>query len=226
MTLQATVRPEPERAEAQERRGRSRVLTVAVVGPAGAGKTAVLEATARQLRGRTRVAIVAIHPAADRDADRCSRYSAHVQAVKTATPSFGAISPALAKVDWANTDILFIESVGGIAGPPDLGQDVTVTVLGVTGGHDMAAEYAALLAASPVLILAQADLQRHVVFDMGAFRADVRRINPLADLIEVSAFENAGIARWLAWLDRRRQEKDPGYHPPEPPKPPPEWFFG
>ena len=224
MTTQAMARPAENAANG--RHGRSRVLTVAVVGPPGAGKTAVLEATARQLRGRARVAIITVHPAADRDADRCSRYGAFVQAVKTATPSFRAIAPALAKIDWARTDILFIESVGGIAGPPDLGQDVTVTVLGVTGGHDMAAEYAALLAASPVLILAQADLQRHVVFDMGAFRADVRRINPLADLIEVCAFENAGMTRWLAWLDRRRQDKDPGYRPPEPTPPAPEWFFG
>lgn len=223
-TQQATI--QPEKGMMTNRHGRSRVLTVAVVGPPGAGKTAVLEATARQLRGRARVAIITIHPAADRDADRCSRYCAKVEAVKTAKPSFREIGPALAKIDWANTDILFIESVGGIAGPPELGQDVTVTVLGVSGGHDVAAEYAALLAASPVLILAQADLQRHVVFDMGAFRADVRRINPLADLIEVSAFENAGLTRWLAWLDARRQEKDPGYRPPEPPKPSPEWFFG
>jgi hydrogenase nickel incorporation protein HypB len=205
---------------------RSRVLTIALVGPPGAGKTAVLEATARQLRRHARVAVITVSPAAERDAERCSRYCAQVEPVKTAKPSFREIGPALGRIDWANTDIVFIESVGGISGPPDLGQDVTVTVLAVSGGDDKAAEYAGVLVVSPVLIVAKAELRRHVVFDMGSFRADVRRINPLTEVMEISAFENSGLTPWLAWLDRQRQEKDPYYHPIQAAPQPPEWFFG
>jgi len=204
----------------------ARVLVVALVGPPGAGKTAIIEATARQLRDRARVAAIVVNPAAARDADRISRYCRQVQAVNTAAPHADAIWPALHQIDLAQTDILFIETVGGTSGAPDLGQDVTVTVLGVTGGDDKAAEYARLLTESQLLILSKAELQRHVIFDRGAFRADVRRINPLTELIEVSAFENTGLAGWLAWLDRRRNEKDPGYLPPTSPPPPAEWYFG
>lgn len=202
------------------------VLAVALVGPPGAGKTALLEATARHLRGKARIAVITVNPAAERDADRLSRYCDDVQPISTAAPDARAMRPALQKLNLAHTDILFIESLGGIAGVPDFGQDATVAVLAVSGGDDKAAEYASLLSGSHALILSKAELQRHVMFDRGAFRADVRRINPLAEFFEISAFENTGLNRWLAWLDRRRQEKDPDYHPAALEPPPAEWFFG
>jgi len=102
----------------------------------------------------------------------------------------------------------------------------TVTVLAVSGGDDKAAEYVDLLTASQVLILSKAELQRHVIFNRGAFRGNVHRINPLAELFEVSAFENSGLTRWLAWLDRQRKDKDPTYKPATPPAALAEWFFG
>jgi hydrogenase nickel incorporation protein HypB len=193
--------------------GRLRVLAVALVGPPGAGKTALIEATARQLRGKARVAVIAMNPAADRDADRVSRYCDQVKAVKTAAPDAGALRTALRQIDLNRVDLLLVESMGGIAGEPQLGQDRTVTVLSVAGGDDNAAVYAQLLAQSTVLLLTQADLRRQVRFDLGVFRADVRRINPAAQLIEVSAFEMTGLPRWLAWLDQQRREKDPMCHP-------------
>jgi Ni2+-binding GTPase involved in maturation of urease and hydrogenase len=80
LTLSAVV---PERAAAANRDllARARVLAVALVGPPGAGKTALIEATARQLRGKARVAVVAMNPAAERDADRVSRYCEQAEAV-------------------------------------------------------------------------------------------------------------------------------------------------
>jgi hydrogenase nickel incorporation protein HypB len=213
-------------SRAAESHPRSRVLTVAVIGPPGAGKTGLLEATARELRGKARVAVVTVNPAADRDAARCARHCVQAEAVKTATPNFREVGPALGRIDWANTDIVLIESLGGIGGAPDLGQDVTVTVLGLSGGDDKAAEYAGLLAASPVLILAKGDLRGHVDFDMKAFRADVRRINPLAEIIEVSSLDNSGIAKWAAWLEGKRRQKDPYYQPAESSPAAAEWYFG
>ena len=220
--------PADKLAAAQNREAlrQSKVLAIALVGPPGAGKTALIEATARQLRGKAKVAVITVNPAAERDADRVSRYCEHVQAVKTAAPNTSIVRSALQRIELARTDILFIESLGGIGGAPDFGQDLTVTVLAVSGGDDKAAEYASLLSGSQALILSKAELQRHVMFDRGAFRTDARRINSTAELIELSAFENTGISRWLAWLDRQRQQKNPSYRPSGLPAPLPEWFFG
>jgi hydrogenase nickel incorporation protein HypB len=228
MNEQLSIRPADELAAVQNRTllKAAKVLAVALVGPPGAGKTALIEATCRQLRGHARVAVITVNPAADRDANRVSRYCDQVRAVNTAAPDARAVRPVIQRLNLAKADILFIESLGGIAGAPDFGQDVTVTVLSVAGGDDKAAEYASLLARSQVLILSKSELRRHVMFDRGVFRSDARRINPLAELMEVSAFENSGLGRWLHWLDQRRQEKDPSYHPSNVPPPLPEWFFG
>ena len=152
-------------------RRRDEVPIVAIVGPPGAGKTELLESTVRQLRGKARVAIIAINPSADRDAGRCARTCDQVEGIRTAAPSRRKVAPALERIDWEKTDIVLIESVGGIVGPPDLGQDATVTVLSVTGGDDKAAEYADLLAHSQLAILTKTDLRTHIAFDMNAFSA-------------------------------------------------------
>lgn len=202
-----------------------RVLTIALVGPPGAGKTAILEATARHLRSGARVAAMIINPAAERDANRISRYCPQIAAVESASPSIRGFRQAVKKIELDQTDILFVETMGGIAGAPQLGQDVTVTVLSATGGDDKAAEYARLISQSLLVILSKADLQRHVIFDRGAFRSDVRRFNPSADMLELSAFESTGMVRWLGWLDLQRQQKDPAYRP-QAVSAPAEWFFG
>lgn len=212
--------------KAGETHPRSRVLIVAVVGPPGAGKTGLLEATAKELRGHARVAVVTVNPAAERDAKRCARHCVQAEAVNTAQPNIREVGPALGRIDWTHTDIVLIETIGGIVGAPDLGQDATVTVLSYSGGDDKAAEYAGLLAVSPILILAKSDLHSHVPFDMNAFRADVRRINPLTEMIELSSHNNTGFERWIAWLDRKRQEKDPYYHPADTAPAAAEWYFG
>src|SRR5437660_1581863 len=57
------------------------VLAVGLVGPTGAGKTSLAEVTARQLRGKARLGVIIVNPAAERDADRVSRYCDHVETV-------------------------------------------------------------------------------------------------------------------------------------------------
>src|SRR5262249_16821790 len=119
------------------------------------------------------------------------------------------IELAMERIKLAETDVVFIETLGGIAGTPDFGQDATVAVLAVSGGDDKAAEYAKLLSGSQALILTKSHLRPTLVFPPGAFRADLRRINPQAELIELSAFENTGLDRWSNWLEHARQQKDP-----------------
>jgi len=94
-----------------------KMLTVALVGPPGAGKTALFEATARQLKGTARVTIITVNPAAERDADRVSRYCDQVRAIKTAAPDARAVRSALQQLHLAGIDILFMEALGGIHGP-------------------------------------------------------------------------------------------------------------
>jgi len=191
------------------------VLAVGLVGPTGAGKTSLVEVTARQLRGKARLGVIIVNPAAERDADRISRYCDHAETVCAARADLDVILPVLPRFDFNELDLLLMDVIAPLDGVPFFGQDATVAVLSVAAGDDKAPLYKDLLTQAQLLILNKADLQRHVMFDRGVFWGDVRRINPDLDLIEVSTYENRGVDRWLTWLDRRRQEKQTHYFPTE-----------
>lgn len=201
-----------------------RALVVAVIGPPGCGKTSLIEATLRRLRGRLRIAVITVNPAAQRDAKRLHCCCDYVAAVQTAFPGGSVILSALDKLDMNQIDLLLIESMGGIAGPPNFQQDHTVCVLALSDGDDKAAEYSQLLERSSAVILTKGDLEGHVTFNHDAFAADVARINPLAELIEVSVVDNMGMAQWLAWIESQLDKKHAGLplYDPEPG----EWFAG
>jgi len=192
---------------------KSPLLAVGLVGPTGAGKTSLVEATARQLRGKARLGVITVNPAAERDADRVSRYCDQVEAVRTASADLDAIMSVLPRFNLDELDLLLMDAIAPLDGVPFFGQDITVAVLSVAAGDDKAPLYSDLLTHADALILNKCDLTRHVMFDRGVFGADVRKINADLDLMEVSTYENKGFDRWLSWLDRRRQIKNPNFRP-------------
>jgi hydrogenase nickel incorporation protein HypB len=205
---------------------RAGILSVALVGPPGAGKTALVEATARELKGKIKIAIITANPAADRDVAKLSSCCTKVVGIKTATPCAELIRDALRKVGTYNVDLLLIESMGGLAATPDLGQDLTVSVLSTSGGDDKAAEYGELLAHSCALVLTKADLHKHVAFDRTAFRDDLIHINPSLRYMEVSAVEGSGMGTWTEWLKEKLTEKNARFAAEAAAEIPAEWFFG
>ena len=184
------------------------VLTAALVGPPGAGKTTLLEATLRRLSGLITAATAVVHPAADRDTARLASVCERTAAVRSTGPDAHGLRDSLAGISPWSIGLLFIETVGGLAGAPAMGQDLTVAVLSVGGGDDKAAEYERLLADADALVLTQSDLRPHVAFRNDLFLADLRRINPKIKFFVVSAAEGTGLDDWIAWLVASVAEKE------------------
>ena len=183
------------------------VLSVALVGPPGAGKTSLLETTLKNLNGSLRVATIVLNPAAERDTARLAGVCDRSIAIDAAAPDAGRVRDVLQNTGLWTTDVLFIETLGGIAGAPQFGQDATVTVLSVTGGDDKAAEYEQLVAHSKVVVLNQVDLAPHVNFNHRRFHSDLQRINSHARVFEISATTGAGHEPWLQWITDCRAQK-------------------
>ena len=184
------------------------VLTINVLGGPGCGKTSLIAATIDQLMPDVHAGVIACDIASSRDADRISTSSEQVVQVNTGQGGVveaSHIYEALHWLDLAWLDLLFIENVGTLAlsGVPDLGQDAGAIVFSVAAGDDKAERHPELVRSADVVVLNKTDLLPSVPFNLAAFRADVRRLNPNVELIEVSALKRNGIDRWVRWIGSR-----------------------
>jgi hydrogenase nickel incorporation protein HypB len=191
---------------------RAGVFVVDLLGAPGCGKTALIERTIRLLDPGTRVGVIVGDLATQRDADRIARHTEQVVQVntgKTCHLEANHVRRAMADIDLARLDLLFIENVGNLICPVgfDLGQDAKVGMFSVAGGDDKAAKHPYLVCESSLLILNGIDLLEHVPFDLAGFRDDVQRLKPGAALLELSARTGEGMERWVGWLIHRMQQK-------------------
>ena len=191
-----------------ERRG---IFAVDIIGAPGSGKTALLEATLRALKGRRHPAVLVGDLATRRDGDRLARWCDQVVQISTGQGCHleaGQVRDALAQVDLSVVDLLLIENVGNLICPVgfDLGQAAKVGVFAVTDGDDKAAKHPYLVQAADVLLLNKIDLLPYVPFDRSIFEADVRLLNPMVPILDVSSTTGAGLDAWLDWLDRPRAD--------------------
>ena len=183
------------------------IFTISVVGGPGSGKTALIDATIRALAPEIRIAAIACDIVSCRDADCLACHCHQVVPVKVGERGIATaklIYDAVNKLDLKQIDLLFIENVGSLAGPivHDLGQDVTVAIFSVSAGDDKADKHPDIVRASNLMVLNKTDLIGTVPFNVSAFRADVVRLNPEAELFEVSALQQWTLGSWLNRLSK------------------------
>src|SRR4029453_671861 len=104
------------------------VIAVNLMGSPGAGKTAVLEATARRFGSWKPIGALAGDLATERDADRLRNAGIAARSITTGSACHldaQMVHPALQHFPWRDLDFLFIENVGNLVCPAvyDLGQD-------------------------------------------------------------------------------------------------------
>ena len=183
------------------------IFAVDIIGAPGSGKTAILEATLRALAGRRKPAVLVGDLTTRRDGDRLARYCDQVVQISTGQGCHleaGQIRDALAQLDLAAVDVLFIENVGNLICPVgfDLGQAAKVGIFSTTEGDDKPGKHPYLVNEADLLLLNKIDLMPYVSFDRSSFEADVRLLNPAVPIVGLSATTGEGIDEWLAWLDR------------------------
>jgi hydrogenase nickel incorporation protein HypB len=181
---------------------------VNVIGGPGCGKTALLDATMDRLRPQVRVGVVACDPATQHDAEIMRPHADQVVQVDTGEhrPLDAALlRDALRRLDLATLDLLFLENVGTLVGgvEADLGQDAVVLVFSVAQGQDQPNKHPRLVTTADAILLNQTDLLPSVPFDLEAFRASVRRINPAVPVFEVCALRGEKLEPWVQWLRAR-----------------------
>jgi hydrogenase nickel incorporation protein HypB len=186
------------------------VFTVNLMGSPGAGKTAVLEATARRLGVHIRCGALAGDLATDRDARRLTRAGVPTLSITTGSACHldaKMVHDALHQFPhWADLDYLFVENVGNLVCPAvyDLGQDVNVVALAITEGEDKPVKYPVMFRKADLVLLTKMDLLPHLKIDPKNVLDAVAEVMPENRVILFSAETGEGVDEWLEWLAARR----------------------
>jgi hydrogenase nickel incorporation protein HypB len=188
------------------------ILCVNLMGSPGAGKTAVLEATARACGDSRRFAALAGDLATEHDAERLRVAGIRSRAITTGQACHldaALVHRSLHHFVLAGVDYLFIENVGNLVCPAvyDLGQAVNVVALSVTEGEDKPLKYPTMFQKADLVLLTKTDLLRHLPHvKVDKIYDALARVMPEPCVIPLSSLDDDGFDKWLSWLEARRAE--------------------
>ncbi|MBL6704610.1 MAG: hydrogenase nickel incorporation protein HypB [Planctomycetaceae bacterium] len=183
-------------------------LVINMLSSPGAGKTSLLEATAKHWRGQRRMAVLVGDLATDRDAQRLAPHCP-VEQLTTGGAchlEIPLVQRGLEKLGSNDFEFLFIENVGNLVCPAshDLAEHLRVVLLSVTEGDDKPGKYPKMFRTSDAVVISKSDLLPHVPFSVDAAIVDARLIQPDLETFTVCALTDGGIEKWCQFLERAR----------------------
>ena len=184
-------------------------LVVNLVSSPGAGKTSLLEATARHWGGARSLAVLVGDIATDRDAERL----APLMPVKQLTTGgachleIGLVKRGLAALPDEDYEFLFVENIGNLVCPAshDVAEHRRVVLISTTEGDDKAAKYPKMFRTSDAMLVTKTDLLPYVPFSMDAVIADARQVRDEIAAFQICSLTGEGVERWCRWLEDQRQ---------------------
>src|SRR5574340_1527669 len=175
----------------------------------GSGKTTVLSTTLDKLAGEIAVGVIEGDIATDLDAEKLSGRGAQVSLLNTGD-GFGGechldapmVARALRGLDLAGLDLVVIENVGNLVCPAefDVGEHAKAMVYSVTEGNDKPLKYPVMFRAVDVVLLNKIDLVPYLDVDLDSYIGQVRKVNPTAAVLPVSARTGEGMVAWFDWV--------------------------
>jgi hydrogenase nickel incorporation protein HypB len=205
-------------AENRQRLEAAGVFSLNLMASPGAGKTSLIERTAKALAGRLRLAVIDGDLASSLDADRASASGAEAVQINTGGQCHldaAMVRRGMEALDLSRVDLLLVENVGNLVCPAAfaLGTHRSVLIASVPEGDDKPFKYPASYREIDVLVLNKIDLLPYVDFDVQRFRRGVQRLNPGVETFLMSCTSGEGLESWLDWLERQvtaRRAEVPG----------------
>lgn len=187
----------------------SGVRAVNLMSSPGAGKTTLLHETLQRLGKTLRIGIVEGDIETSIDADRLAGLGAQVALVNT-SQGFGGechldapmVRSALGRLELAELELVLIENVGNLVCPAefDVGEHARAMVYAITEGEDKPLKYPIMFRSVDIVVINKIDLLQYLDFNLDAFLANLRAVNPSAVTIQLSARTGDGVEEWCAWL--------------------------
>lgn len=184
------------------------LFAVNVMASPGAGKTALILATAERLPVGVGLGVIEGDLASSLDAETIAARGLPVVQINTGGGCHldaPMIRTALPHLDLSSLRLLMVENVGNLVCPANfkLGTHANVVVASAPEGHDKPYKYPGMFAVADVVLLNKADLCPVFDFDREFFCRGVQMVNPDAPIFAISCRTGAGLAQWIDWLVSR-----------------------
>lgn len=184
------------------------VTVVNLMSAPGAGKTALLERTVRDLEG-VRVGVLEGDVQGSLDADRLAALHVPVTQINT-DPGFGGechldanmVRSALPSIPLDEIDLLVIENVGNLVCPAEfrVGEHHRVMITSVTEGEDKPLKYPLMFRACELVLVNKIDLVPHLDVDVEKLLRHIEAVHPGVPVQLLSAKTGEGVDAWRLWL--------------------------
>lgn len=181
------------------------IVALNLMSSPGSGKTTLLERTISELGTARSICVIEGDQETTFDAERIRRAGARAVQVNTGAGCHldaPMVERAMAALDPEPGSLLFVENVGNLVCPAlfDIGERSKVVIISVTEGQDKPLKYPHMFATADLVIVNKIDLLPYVDFDVEAFTASARSLNPGVRVLGLSAKSGEGLDAWFAWL--------------------------
>lgn len=171
----------------------------------GAGKTTMLKRTISMLADEMKIGVMEAD--IDSDVDAQAITEAGARAIQLHTGGMCHLDASMTRQGlWefgaGDFDLVVLENVGNLVCPAefDTGACRNVMILSVPEGDDKPLKYPLMFSVCDVVLINKIDVLPYFDFDMDKCREYIRRRNPGAKIIPISAKEGEGFMEWAQWL--------------------------
>lgn len=184
---------------------KKQIVSWNIMGSPGSGKTSILERLIPMLPGDVKAAVIEGDLATSRDAERIAKTGVQSTQINTQGACHldaAMVRTALETIDLDNISILFIENVGNLICPAgfSLGETGRIIVSSITEGDDKPEKYPSMFKNAHVVLLNKIDLKSQTNFRIDNFTREMKKINPQADIMQVSATNGSGFTELVNWV--------------------------
>jgi len=188
-----------------------KVFCLNLMSSPGSGKTTILERTIPLLMDRVKIGVLEGDVATHIDAERIEKYD--IPVVQITTDLFGGschlsakmISNVIMELPLDELDLVIIENVGNLICPAGfkVGSDMDVVVLSIAEGPEKPLKYPAIFQKSDLVLVNKIDLVEALEMELDEITNNIRAINPLSEIILLSAKTGEGFGPWIKWLEKK-----------------------
>lgn len=192
-------------AELRERLRTKNSFLLNLMASPGAGKTSLILRTIGALKDEFRLGVLEADIESVVDSEKVATTGVPVVQLRTGgfchLDAF-MVEEGLRALDVDALDCIVVENVGNLVCPAefDTGAEKKAVILSVPEGDDKPLKYPLIFTVCDVVVVNKVDYLEGSDFDLRKFRERVLKLNPRAEIMEVSCKTGQGIDAWILWL--------------------------